>query len=237
MRESLSALELSFMTTVVESLVFFSNSFVSSISTTLLSKCQSAYRPYHSTKTAVLKIASDALSATEKGEVMLLGRLDVSAAFDTVDHDILLKRLRMSFGIRGEALSWIISFVRQSTQTVAVNGEMSEKRRRSRMVRVFPRAASSVRFCSCSIRRTRHASSRCTVSTSTHWPNDSELYIHSKADEISLTHPRVASCIDDIDRWMSLIRIKLNAYKHSSSYSSRGCCFPRQNVTVYVSAA
>ena len=53
----------------------------------------------------MLKILSDALSAAEKGEVTLLGMLDMSAAFDTVDHDILLKRLHMSFGIRGAILS------------------------------------------------------------------------------------------------------------------------------------
>ena len=48
----------------------------------LLPKCPSAYRRYHSTETAVLKIVSDALSAAEKGEVTLLGMLDMSAAFD-----------------------------------------------------------------------------------------------------------------------------------------------------------
>ena len=69
----------------------------------LLPKYQSAYTRYHSTETAVLKVVSDALSAAEKGEVTLLGMLDMSAAFDTVEHDI--KRLHMSFGIRGAALS------------------------------------------------------------------------------------------------------------------------------------
>ena len=103
---------LSFMSKVVERLVC--QQLVRFIKKhNLLPKCQSAYRSYHSTETAVLKIVSDALSAAEKGEVMLLGMLDMSVAFDTVDHDILLKRLQMSFGICGAALSWISSFVHQ----------------------------------------------------------------------------------------------------------------------------
>ena len=107
----------------------------------LLRNCQSAYRRYHSTETAVLKIVPDSLLAAEKGEVMLLGMLDKLAAFDTVDHDILLKRLHMLFGIRRAALSWISSFVRQRTHTVAVNGKMSET---SLVTCVVPRAVSSV---------------------------------------------------------------------------------------------
>ena len=55
---------------------------------------QSAYQRHHSTETAVLKIISDALYAAEKGDVTFLGMLDMSAAFDTVDHDILLGRFQ-----------------------------------------------------------------------------------------------------------------------------------------------
>ena len=154
---------LSFMSKIVEKLIY--QQLVHFLEKhNLLPKCQSAYRRYHSTETAVLKIVSDAVSAAEKGESMLLGMLDMSAAFDTVDHD---KRLHMSFGIRGAALSWISSFVRQRTQTVAVNGKMSET---SLVTCGVPRAVSSVQFCSCSTRRTWHASSRCMASTSTHMP-------------------------------------------------------------------
>ena len=62
----------------------------------LLPRYQSAYRRHHSTETAVLKIISDANYAAEQDEVTLFGMLDMSAAFDTVDHDILLGRLQTS---------------------------------------------------------------------------------------------------------------------------------------------
>ena len=54
----------------------------------LLPSLQSAYRSKHSTETAVMKIISEVLRAADRGEVSLLCMLDLSAAFDTVDHDI-----------------------------------------------------------------------------------------------------------------------------------------------------
>ena len=76
---------------------------------------QCTYRRGHSTETAVLKIISFLLMAVDRGQVTILGLLDLSAAFDTVDHIILINRQRHSFGIRGAALSWIKSFISNRT--------------------------------------------------------------------------------------------------------------------------
>ena len=73
----------------------------------LLPNHQSAYRQGHSTETALLKIFSDILDAADSGQVTLLGLLDLSEAFDTVDHDILLTRLQKSYSVGGTALAWI----------------------------------------------------------------------------------------------------------------------------------
>ena len=63
----------------------------------LIPRLQSAYRQHHSTETALMKVISDILDAVDDRKVTLLGLLDLSAAFDTVDHNILLKRLKVSW--------------------------------------------------------------------------------------------------------------------------------------------
>ena len=67
----------------------------------LLPRHQSAYRKGHSTETALVKVCSDLIGMMDSGEHALLALLDLSSAFDTVDHDILLTRLSRSFGVRG----------------------------------------------------------------------------------------------------------------------------------------
>ena len=64
----------------------------------LLPDLRSAYRVNHSTETAVLKMLSDILLALDAGDLAMLTFLDLSAAFDSVDHDTLLRRLRETYG-------------------------------------------------------------------------------------------------------------------------------------------
>ena len=67
----------------------------------LLPSLQSGFRPGHSTETAALRVFSDILEAVDSGDVAALVLLDLSAAFDTVDHAILCRRLQVSYGLRG----------------------------------------------------------------------------------------------------------------------------------------
>ena len=86
---------------------------------------QSAYREHYSCETAVLKISNDILWAMEKQEVTSLVALYLSAAFDTVDHTILLDILNLKFGIEGEALQWFDQYLRPRSFKVTVNGTYS----------------------------------------------------------------------------------------------------------------
>ena len=63
-------------------------------SANLLLQLQSVFRPCHSMQTAVLKVLSDILQAVDQGDVAALVLLDLSAAFDKVDHDILCNACR-----------------------------------------------------------------------------------------------------------------------------------------------
>ena len=115
---------LSFMSKVLEKVVL-AQVFSHLNSHNLISEFQSAYRPGHSTETALLKVANDLLTAMDTGKVSVLTLLDLSAAFDTVDHDILLHRLEHTFGFQGTALAWVRSYLSGRTQTVSIDGRLS----------------------------------------------------------------------------------------------------------------
>ena len=81
---------------------------------------QSAYRCGHSTESALLKVQCDILEALDQGSMVVLVMLDLSAAFDTIDHNILLDRLHHSFGVKSHALEWLRSYFHGRTQSVAI---------------------------------------------------------------------------------------------------------------------
>ena len=81
---------------------------------------QSAYRQLHSTETALLRVQNDLPQAVDNEGGAILVLLDLSAAFDTVDHQKLLNLLNQSFGIRGVALKWFESYLKDRTQTVQI---------------------------------------------------------------------------------------------------------------------
>jgi len=83
----------------------------------LLPPLQSGFRPGHSTETAVLRVLSDILLVVDRGDFAAVV-LDLAAAFDTVDHDILLQRLESSFGIVDAALDWFQTYLSGRKQFV-----------------------------------------------------------------------------------------------------------------------
>ena len=64
---------------------------------------------------------NDFLCAVDNKQCVLLVLLDLSAAFDTVDHNILLSKLEMTFNIGGMALNWFKSYLECRKQTVNIN--------------------------------------------------------------------------------------------------------------------
>ena len=77
---------------------------------------QSAYRERHSTETALLKVQSDIFTALDSGSGAVLLMLDLSAAFDTIDHGILLSRLNSLYSISGDVLDWFKSYLSNRVQ-------------------------------------------------------------------------------------------------------------------------
>ena len=85
----------------------------------LMTAFQSAYRKHHSTESALLNI-HDILLNMAKESVTALTLLDLSAAFDTIDHTILLDRLNVHYGISELALGWFKSYLSRRTHLVKV---------------------------------------------------------------------------------------------------------------------
>ena len=81
---------------------------------------QSAYHPSHSTETALLKVKTDIIQALDNQEVACLILLDLSAVFDTIDHDILLNRLKSRLAVNGVALGWLMSYLKDRSQVVEI---------------------------------------------------------------------------------------------------------------------
>jgi hypothetical protein len=90
-----------------------------------LPSTQSAYRKHYSTETALLRIHNDIVSAIDQGQVAALILLDLSAAFDTVDHDILLKVLEQRFGVTDQALNWFSSYLHDRSQIIQLGSVKS----------------------------------------------------------------------------------------------------------------
>ena len=88
---------------------------------------QSAYKQYHSTETALVRVQNDILLNLDKKRGVILVLLDLSAAFDTIDHTTLLKQLRDRLGISGSALQWFRSYLSKRTQSVSVENGYSER--------------------------------------------------------------------------------------------------------------
>ena len=86
---------------------------------------QSSYRQHHSTETALVTVQNDILLNMDKQYVPLLILLDLSSAFDTIDHGMMAQILEDAFGVTDRALCWVKSFLAARTQRVTVDGRKS----------------------------------------------------------------------------------------------------------------
>ena len=176
-------------------------------------KLQSAYRRHHSTETALLKVTDDILRSFDRQEVTIMALLDLSAAFDTVDHSIYIDRLGSEYGIEGTPQKWMSSYLSQRSQQVAVNSERSEKFELSTR---FPQGG----------RAGPWAYSRYTQPISRviqlfsilyhFFADDTQLYKHFSTSTIqaqTFAKSALELCIKGVSQWMYSNRLKLNMSK------------------------
>ncbi len=92
----------------------------------LFEPLQSGFRKFYSTETALVKVTNDLLIASDSGYFSILILLDLSAAFDTVDHLVLITRLETDFGVSDIALNWFRSYLSDRKQFVSMGGFRSK---------------------------------------------------------------------------------------------------------------
>ena len=95
---------------------------------TLLLDFQSAYQKHHSCKMSLLKLTNNILWGMENQQAMAMIILDLSAAFDTVDHELLLQVLNYKFGVTGTALYWYKNYMIPRKFKVSINGTYSNEK-------------------------------------------------------------------------------------------------------------
>ena len=176
----------------------------------LKEKFQSAYKSKHSTETALLKVQSDLLNAADVGKVSVLALLDLSAAFDTLDHGILLKRLNISFGIKGTALKWLSSYISDRQQTVVTNEHQSAPT----LLR-FGVPQGSVLG---PILFSMYSQPVCDIlikhSFNYHlYADDTQLYKSVDVPHVISILQSLNECVSDVSSWMTSNKLKLNEDK------------------------
>ena len=176
----------------------------------LLPDNQSAYQKHRSAETATLKVLSDVYQAADMGKITMLGMLDLSAAFDTVDHQILLNCLRRSFGIRGTVLRWISSYLTGRTQFVRFNSSTS---RITTVTSDVPQGSvlGPVLFLMYTADVVRVIEKN---GFNVHaYADDLQIYDHTVQSGTSFLLRRMFACIEDVAIWISANRLCLNPSK------------------------
>jgi len=171
---------------------------------------QSAYRMFYSTETALLRVQNDLLLAVENKKVSALSLLDLSAAFDTVDHAILIDRLRIYFGIEGSALSLLKSYLTGRTQSVQIGGEASAPVLLSTGV---PQGSilGPLLFSLYTAPLERLLIQN---NVSFHfYADDTQIYMHFAANECSESLSRLCEVLEKVKQWFCINRLSLNSDK------------------------
>ena len=176
----------------------------------LHAKNQSAYRKDHSCETAIFKITGDIQHFLSNQHLVALISLDSSAAFDTVDHKILLHRLEHDFHITAKALKWIESFLKNRSFSVKINETESNKKQ---VKYGIPQGSQLGPLFY--IPYTKHIEQIANTHgiTVSMYADDTQLYLPFLPDSIHRTEDLLKACLGDIKTFMDNSYLKLNDEK------------------------
>ena len=183
----------------------------------LLPRHQSAYRKFHSTETLLARVVSDLISDASNGKHTLLAMLDLSAAFDTVDHTILIQRLSLTFGINETALQWFSSYLSERFQSVHFAGNTSPS---TPVLCDVPQGSvlGPLLFLLYiadigSIASRHHFNSHS-------FADDTQLYLSGNPKDAQFLRSSIVACINEITKWCAANKLKLNPNKTEFLWSA-----------------
>ena len=166
----------------------------------------------HTKHTAILKIHNDIIEGLDAGKCTVLSSLDLSAAFDTVDHTICIRRLSHLYGVDGTVLQWFESFLSNRDNKVCVNDVFSLSRDANcgvpqgsvlgaRLYTMYVYPLTTI------IRR--HGLQYHT------YADDTQIYLQcdNHHDAINAAIIRLQNCILEVIKWMTSNALKINEEK------------------------
>lgn len=171
---------------------------------------QSAYRRFYSTETVLLRLQNDICRAADCKKMTALVLLDLSAAFDTLNHNILLSCLRHRFGFTGLAIKWITSYLSDRSQYVKIGDLRSHTTKLDTGVpqgSILGPILFTLYMSPVSDIPKRHGLS-CLL-----YADDTQLYLSFHHSEYSRSVNIIQKCLLDIKKWMSANFLMLNQDK------------------------
>ena len=165
---------------------------------------------FHSTQTAVLSVHNDLVHSVDNGQVSLLVLLDLSAGFDTVDHQILLSVLSDRFSVNSTTMNWFESYLTDRTQLFTHHGRQTSS---------FP--------VNCSVAQGSVFGPVVFISytedvvdlmdrhgvRSHMYADDTQFYDSCRPSDFDLLRARLSHCASDTDLWCKSRRLQLNDNK------------------------
>ena len=168
---------------------------------------QSAYRAGCSTETVLLRIVNDILSALDNDNISVLLLLDLSAAFDTLDHQILLSHLNSVLGIQSTALQWFHPYLSDRYQSTSVNNSSSSP---SQLIYGVPQGSvlGPILF----VLYTTPLSDIIANHSVNHqlFADDTQLQKSAPLNEVTSLTKELNAYTDNIKTWMTEIQLKMN---------------------------
>ena len=173
----------------------------------LLEPLQSGYRSNHSTETALLKLVNDLLCSADEGKVSVLALLDLSSTFDTIDHEVLLKRQNDTYGTEGTVLNWFHSYLSERAQSVSFCGRAS---RAHQLLYGVPQGSVLGPVLFSLYTQPLASVIKCHDILYHFYANDAELHSSCPPTQLDVMCDRLSFCMDDIKGWTIKNKLKLN---------------------------